>query len=363
MAILGFDGLTWAPLGAPPSRTLLVARGYYFYEASARVVSVVADEWGPAVGISGGGGGSGFGAFGRPAGGASVVGFLVRPDFVYALGSPLPGFFDLPVGSRSRGVGFARNAAGAVALAFASSGAGVGNSYRVFTPWVSLPADVWDPGRLNTVYIARTAAGGFELHINDFGPAVSASVETVAGASAFSPDYIGYTTNNYGSERAGLFSLPIACTQPEGPLSFKTYRPAVDGPTDFTPDTGTEGYARINDEMPDGDESYVEATEDGAYALYEYRDEENTPIDVQSQQKVHGVRHYLSARVAGADTRYLTAIAEMDGNREALGTAPVFGSYTDQVIDLPINPISGAAWQPEDFNGLMLGFQIDDEAE
>lgn len=359
MAILDYEGLAWFDTSQPPSRSLLSVYGFAFSNASRRDVEVVktASFTGPRLPPpSDDFRSNGIGIFRRleTIGANHCVAYLVPPDYVQErdfLGYCRAGTVGSLSDIRANGVGFKRNSAGEVTLSEKSGSAG---SLYNDGAWTALPEGVWLTGSANTVYIVKSGTS-YELYVNDFGPVVSVTSSAVI-------DGVGLCCYALEQQATYPFSMPITATQPGGPLSFRYYRPGVDGATDFVPDTGATGADRLREEMPDGDASYVEASENGASATYQYTDASGNPIEVQEQQTVHGVKHFLSAKVNGADTRYLVATAT-DGVSEAeIGVATIRGEYANQQIDMPVNPLTGVAWQPTDFDGLMLGFKIDDEA-
>lgn len=290
--------------------------------------------------------------------GETATAFRVLDTFVTGDVNGIVGYF-YRAGSRSISAGVQRRDNGDLRLVAGDSNAS-SNNFLATSSWF-VPGALWRAGEPNALTL-RMVSGDLILDVNNEAAALSLAMPAQLIDQPATLFGLWAVLNSSGPFYDYGIGQVVAATDFVGFYSVKLYRPAADGDTNFVPSAGADGWAMLDEAQPDGDTSYVEAANAGDRATYTYQDSNGNPFDIQPQQTVQGVKHHMSARVAGADSRYLKTVVSDGTMTETSGSAPVTGEYTDTVTVLSTNPVTGMSWQPGDFDGVLFGFQISDEA-
>lgn len=132
----------------------------------------------------------------------------------------------------------------------------------------------------------------------------------------------------------------------------QTIYPSADGAhTDWTPDTGTSHFARVDENPPDGDTSFVSASTVGLRDSYAFG-------DLTSLTGVKCVQVSAYARkddIAGREIELVSrpGSTDHDGASQTLTT-----SYAFYVERSETNPDTSAAWTTSDVNGAEFGIKV-----
>jgi hypothetical protein len=139
-----------------------------------------------------------------------------------------------------------------------------------------------------------------------------------------------------------------------GDVRVDTILPTADGSsTDFTPSTGTDNYAMVDDATPDSDSTYIASGTLNDLDLYTF-------ADLQSLTgSVFGIQSVIFGRKDDAGTRSV-APAIKTGVTTAVGadfTLAASYSYNLQIFET--NPANGsAAWTISDVNNSEFGVKV-----
>jgi len=188
---------------------------------------------------------------------------------------------------------------------------------------------------------------------------------------------IASTTGNFGSTNIGqvliqsgssaatqqwddMYLLDTSGSAPNntflGDVHVETLFPSADGAhTDFTPNSGSNHFDRVNDQagtFPDDDTTYVSDATVGHRDSYAYDD-----LSVLTGT-IFGVQTVQDARKDDAGTRQIAAVARVsgtdyDGATVTLGTTYAMGTEIRET-----NPNTSAAWTVSDVNGAEFGIKV-----
>jgi hypothetical protein len=139
-----------------------------------------------------------------------------------------------------------------------------------------------------------------------------------------------------------------------GDVTVETEYPDSDGAhIDFTPDSGTAHYARLNETIPDGDASYVASNTVGAHDSYGFGSSSAVAGDV------HAVQVTAYARKNEAGGRKLALVARPGTTDHDSAGIPLGNSYAFVSEILETNPDTAAAWTLAEINAAEFGVKVD----
>ena len=141
----------------------------------------------------------------------------------------------------------------------------------------------------------------------------------------------------------------------QGELRSYLLLPSADGVVAFTPQSGTDNYAMIDETAHDSDTTYVESNTLNHQDLYDFTD---VPVDAV----IKGVTIVSVARKLDAGARDLQHIAkqgatEYDLDAFTLATTYPASASLGLVSFLDVAP-DNSAWTPAILNALQIGFKI-----
>lgn len=138
-----------------------------------------------------------------------------------------------------------------------------------------------------------------------------------------------------------------------GEARVQTQRPAADtAQKDFTPSSGTSNYSRVNENLVDGDASYVASSTVGDEDLYDLADMSATPQDIFAVQ----VR--IVARKDDAATRAIKSVIKSGATVSVGEEFFLSSSYTTHTDIYDVNPDTGVAWTKTDVDNLQIGQRV-----
>lgn len=179
--------------------------------------------------------------------------------------------------------------------------------------------------------------------------------EEKTGLNTGGSDMTGIRIGNSYSNTLTVDNIYLS-DQIEGELVSILIKPASDFSVQFTPSTGTDNYAMVDDTEQDGDTTYVESDTVGHVDTYEYE-------DVPSGYQVKAVSLVTVARKDDAGARTLQPIIIQDsvqygaGNEIALATSYPSTTATGSITTLGKAP-DGTDWNNTKFNNIRAGFKI-----
>jgi hypothetical protein len=225
----------------------------------------------------------------------------------------------------------------------------------IYTPLLSWAFNAWFYLELDVVFTGSTA--GWAMRIN--GEQV-ASANTFTGAEAYGIS-LTCMPNNTSVDYDDIYVLaPTSMTVGDnflGDIKIVPLIPNASGNlTQWTQTGGVSGqnFTSVDDVPPDGDNSYVASNVAGQIDTY------GVPAlnSITPVSDVYGVSVYALARKDDSPARFLS-VGVGDGTNESFDAGNAVGStysYVQRV--LPVNPLTGSAWQLNDFENLQLGIKI-----
>jgi len=179
--------------------------------------------------------------------------------------------------------------------------------------------------------------------------------------------YSGTGLNTGGADITGFYNSPnspyftyydnlFAADDWVGEMHIVGLSPASDFDCDFTPSTGSDNYAMVDDEASDGDATYnysdtVDATDLFEYETYSERDDIVFVGVVTDARKTEAGPRKIKHQFLEESSLY-------DGEEKTLNTS-YFGTYLNPYLHEILNTTpSGAAWTSAILNDLKIGYKI-----
>ena len=136
-----------------------------------------------------------------------------------------------------------------------------------------------------------------------------------------------------------------------GERRIDVYRPITDVQKQFTPSTGTDNFAMVDDTLTNGDVDYISTSTTGATDLYEFSNLTSTPMEITA------ARIMMFARKSDTEERILTlqvnsGASVTDGPDHYLST-----DYRGYERIMPQDP-AGGNWNVAKINGLIAGPKV-----
>jgi hypothetical protein len=211
---------------------------------------------------------------------------------------------------------------------------------------------VWN--HIEVIAVRHASAGSVDVKLNGVSIITATGVNT--GASAIdnfrvlsgngtndASNYIAYDDLVYANAAVSL-----------GPMRINVLRPSADtAQKDWTPSTGTDNYAMVDDATYDGDSTYVSASTPGALDLYDFGNLSYTPDSIVALQVLYAARkddvtlRTIRPNVkSGADT----AVGATIGPGEVGYTI-----FSDIISE---DPATSAPWTPTAVNAIQAGIEV-----
>ncbi len=138
-----------------------------------------------------------------------------------------------------------------------------------------------------------------------------------------------------------------------GPCKIETLRPDADtAQKDFTPNSGTANFSRVNETLVDGDTSYVQATTVGNRDLYTLGDLSSVPASVFALN----ICSFAEKTDAATRTIYNSVQSNAtDSDGTAFNLAASYSRF-DRIMET--DPSGGGAWTASRVNALLVGPKV-----
>lgn len=226
------------------------------------------------------------------------------------------------------------------------------------TSGAAITGDTWAHLELKVV-VANS--GSFELRING-NTELSGSADTQAGSSAFA-NAARFTWNvNLTAGNETTFDDIYICDATGsanndflGNVKVVAFFPNAEGTTnDWTPSTGTDNSALVDENPANDDTDYVESDTSGHKDLYEYGN-----LGVDEITDIKGIQITATLRVTDATTFDVSQVVRSDVT-ESDGTAKTVSSttYTDITRVVEQDPDTTAPWTEAGFNAAQFGVKL-----
>ena len=242
-------------------------------------------------------------------------------------------------------------------LLFYYGGLTSSSNYHFITP--ALPLNEWVHVE-GKVVIGNSGSVELRINGNVVGTATGVDTQALTGNLV---DQIRIGRQAYtGSSSAGLIMIDnFVCWDASGvtnndflgDVQVYTLMPTADDDTmDWTPSEGSDGYAMIDDEVPDGDDTYISSDTPDAQAVFEL---DNLPDE---NMRVLAVQPFVVARKDDSGNRAVkVGIVSGEDTTEAsafsLGT-----SYAMTSTLYEANPATGLPWEKAEVNALKLSVKV-----
>lgn len=210
---------------------------------------------------------------------------------------------------------------------------------------------------------ANGASGTIEVHLN--GAAEIASTTVNIGSSSFDTLELRSVPSEFGTaawttDWDDLYVCDTSGSAPNntflGDVRVSTLYATADGAhTDFTPDTGTAHFSRLNEASgtyPDDDTSYVSDATVGHRDSYVFGDL------ASAAGTVFGVQTNLYARKDDAAVRQLAAVARPVATDRDGATVTLSTSYVTYSEIRETNPDTGLPWTISEINASEFGVKL-----
>jgi hypothetical protein len=163
----------------------------------------------------------------------------------------------------------------------------------------------------------------------------------------------GFNANNPGGLNIIVDDLYITDGATLGERKIETLYPSADTATkNWTPNSGTDNYSRVNETTVDGDTSYVQASTVGTRDLYTVGPLSSTPTVIDAVQIVS----FMEKTDATTRTVYNSCqSAGTDSDGSAFALAATYGRF-DRILST--DPNGGGSWTASRVNGLLIGPKI-----
>jgi len=213
--------------------------------------------------------------------------------------------------------------------------------------------------------VALTGSAFNHIQIEVFSGASVGTIKVLVNGALVEEEKTGLNTG--GSDMTGI-SIGTASSstftvdniylsdQIEGELVSILRKPASDASVQFTPSTGTDNYAMVDDMAQDGDTTYVESDTVGHVDTYEYE-------DVPSGYQVKAVSLVTVARKDDAGARTLQPVSVQDATQRSVGPEIVLATAyptttgSGAIVTLSTAPDS-TEWSRSKVNDVKWGFKV-----
>jgi hypothetical protein len=162
------------------------------------------------------------------------------------------------------------------------------------------------------------------------------------------------STSDYGTGTGGIDDLVIWDGEGSvnndflGPARVLTYYPEGDtAEADWAPNSGSTGYTQIDDTVPDGDTTYVEADELGDVSEFTFG-------DMEELENVIGVRLATNAKLAAAGSGSMKSSLVSGGEVSSGPNSSLTTNYVYYSSIHELDPDTSASWTRSSLEAALL---------
>lgn len=230
------------------------------------------------------------------------------------------------------------------------SGNTLGSNIRA-TALSAIAWGVWN--YVEVELVSHASAGSVNMYVNGVLVASASGVVTNAGLDVNAvvlvmPTVTGALPKIYIDD---FYCISGASRLGERRVLTK-YPSADTAQKDWTPNSGSTNYSRVNEEPMNGDTSYVSAATVGAEDLYDIGDLGFVPLSIDAVQLV------MVARKDDATARSVAPVL-ISGSTTTVGSDLVMTtSYAVKTTIFETDPDTSAAWTASGVNALQAGMKV-----
>lgn len=236
-------------------------------------------------------------------------------------------------------------------LKVTNSGGGTGATTLTVNTWYYIEAKVFINGASGTSTVHLNGASEIGTTTHNLGSTNVDNLQLYRDGAQW-----GTTVNLYFDDVYMLDTSGSTNNGFLGDFHVETLFPTSDGAhTDFTPDSGSAHYSRVNENSgtyPDGDTSYVSDATVGDRDSYGFGN--LTAV----AGTVYALQTCMYARKDDAGTRQLAAVARPGSTDRDGATVTMSVSYTDFTEIRETNPDTSAAWTISEINASEFGVKV-----
>lgn len=219
----------------------------------------------------------------------------------------------------------------------------LGTTAAVLTP------NVWAYIEIECVISATV--GVFNIYVNSVQVLALSGVNT-KGQTATSIDQLTlFPGANVNNQLADDFYMTSVASK-LGECRVETVRPTADtAQKDWTPNSGSANFSRVNEATVDGDTSYISSSTPGQIDLYDFADLSSAPATI------HAIQTTIIARkddAAARTVRSKVKSSSTTGNGATTALSTSFASIRDIFVN---DPNASAAWTGSTFNAAQMGVE------
>jgi hypothetical protein len=212
-----------------------------------------------------------------------------------------------------------------------------------------ISAGVWAYVEVECVISATV--GVFNIYVNSVQVLALSGVNTKNQSAGTIDQLTLFPGANTPNQLADDFYLTSVASK-LGECRVETVRPSADtAQKDWTPNSGTANFSRVNEATVDGDTSYVSSSTPGQIDLYDFTDLASAPATI------HAVQTTIIARKDDAATRTVRSKVKSSsttGNGATTALSTSFASIRDIFVT---DPNTSAAWTGLTFNAAQMGME------
>lgn len=199
------------------------------------------------------------------------------------------------------------------------------------------------------------SSGGGAVYLDGVAVVTASGVDTQAWAGEAMVDgfsYVGPNSNgstlNFIIDDWATFDTNVW----EGEARVDVLRPVSDSSVDFTPSSGSDRYAMVDETLGDADTTYNASNAVGDVDLFGMSDLSGSPTILAIQLVAY-------AKKTDAATRLLRLLCDPGGGVDEGSDFALPLDYTRVERALLTNPDTGVAWTPAEVNALVAGYKLE----
>lgn len=212
---------------------------------------------------------------------------------------------------------------------------------------------------LETKVLIANAGGTVTVNANGIAALTIAAVDTQNTANAYADRVRINCDAAITMNVDDLYILDTVGSAPQnnflGDCRVDTQYPTSDGTYEqFTPSTGTDSFALVDDTTPNGDTDYVQSSVVGQKDTFLF-----TALPDIGGATIFGVQHNMTAKKDLTGTRKIRSVTRPNGGSDSFGTSQDLTSgYIDYREITQLNPQTGLAWAETEVNLAELGMEV-----
>lgn len=204
-------------------------------------------------------------------------------------------------------------------------------------------------------FVISATVGRVTVYVDGVQKLNLTGVNTANGGATVTADSLRLSSTNGGNGNGGFIDYDdiyvVDAAAKLGERRVETLRPSADtAQKDWTPDTGTVNFSRVNDTLADGT-TFVQASVVGNLDLYDIVDLSSTPAAIDA------VNIIAYAQKTDATTRAIQLAAKLSATTVTSADNNLAASIA-RFDSLLLTKPGGGAWAATDVNALQIGPKV-----